>query len=78
MGGVPSKPDDPSRPLEVIGAGFSRTGTMSMQLALEELLRGPVSKISRNIPVTMPLLTSMTQVHGATHILFREDSELHP
>jgi hypothetical protein len=45
MGGIPSKPGDPSRPLEVIGAGFSRTGTMSMQLALEELLRGPVSKI---------------------------------
>lgn len=44
MGGVPSKPGDPSRPLEVIGAGFSRTGTMSMQLALEELLRAPVSK----------------------------------
>ncbi|KAH8758917.1 hypothetical protein F5883DRAFT_501599 [Diaporthe sp. PMI_573] len=55
MGGIPSKPGDPSRPLEVIGAGFSRTGTMSMQLALEELLRGPV-------------------MHGATHILFREDS----
>ncbi|KAK2600669.1 hypothetical protein N8I77_010188 [Diaporthe amygdali] len=54
MGGVPSKPGDPSRPLEVIGAGFSRTGTMSMQLALEELLNGPV-------------------MHGATHILFRED-----
>lgn len=46
MGGVPSKPSDPSRSLEVIGAGFSRTGTMTMQLALEELLRGPVSKIS--------------------------------
>ncbi|KAK7708987.1 hypothetical protein SLS64_006467 [Diaporthe eres] len=43
MGGVPSKPGDPSRPLEVIGAGFSRTGTMSMQLALEELLRAPVT-----------------------------------
>lgn len=42
MGGVPSKPGDPSRPLEVIGAGFSKTGTLSMQLALQELLQGPV------------------------------------
>lgn len=41
MGGVPSKPD-PSRTLEVIGAGYSRTGTLSMQLALERLLDGPV------------------------------------
>ncbi|ORY67540.1 P-loop containing nucleoside triphosphate hydrolase protein [Pseudomassariella vexata] len=42
MGGVPSKPGDPSRPLEVIGAGYSRTGTLSVQLALEKLLDGPV------------------------------------
>ena len=41
MGGVPSKPD-PSKSLQVIGAGFSRTGTVSMQLALEILLDGPV------------------------------------
>lgn len=60
MGGIPSKPDDPSRPLEVIGAGFSRTGTMSMQIALEELLRGPVSKIPQNnLTLTLsPLDTS--------------------
>ncbi|KAK8093023.1 nad dependent epimerase dehydratase [Apiospora kogelbergensis] len=42
MGGTPSKPGDPSRGLEVIGAGFSRTGTVSMQLALEKILDGPV------------------------------------
>ncbi|KAK7946173.1 uncharacterized protein PG986_010494 [Apiospora aurea] len=42
MGGAPSKPGDPSRGLEVIGAGFSRTGTVSTQLALEEILDGPV------------------------------------
>ncbi|KAK6839456.1 hypothetical protein PG995_007272 [Apiospora arundinis] len=42
MGGTPSKPGDPSRGLEVIGAGFSRTGTVSMQLALEKILNGPV------------------------------------
>ncbi|KAK8074219.1 hypothetical protein PG994_005118 [Apiospora phragmitis] len=42
MGGAPSKPGDPSRGLEVIGAGFSRTGTVSMQLALEKILNGPV------------------------------------
>jgi hypothetical protein len=41
MGGVPSKPD-PSRTLEVVGCGYARTGTMSLQLALEKLLDGPV------------------------------------
>ncbi|KAK3944593.1 P-loop containing nucleoside triphosphate hydrolase protein [Diplogelasinospora grovesii] len=42
MGGVPSIPTDPSRKLHVIGAGYSRTGTVTMQLALEKLLDGPV------------------------------------
>ncbi|KAK7917588.1 hypothetical protein PG985_011196 [Apiospora marii] len=42
MGGAPSKPGDPSRGLEVIGAGYSRTGTVSTQLALEKILNGPV------------------------------------
>jgi hypothetical protein len=41
MGGGVSKPD-PSRTLEVVGAGYARTGTMSLQLALEKLLDGPV------------------------------------
>lgn len=35
-------PSDPSRSLKVIGAGYSRTGTLSMALALEKLLDGPV------------------------------------
>ena len=42
MGGVPSVPKDPSRSLKVIGAGYSRTGTLSTALALEKLLDGPV------------------------------------
>ena len=42
MGGVPSVPTDPSRRLRVIGAGYSRTGTVSLSLALENLLDGPV------------------------------------
>ncbi|KAK8068463.1 NAD dependent epimerase/dehydratase [Apiospora saccharicola] len=42
MGGAPSKPGDPSRGLEVIGAGYSRTGTVSTQLAFEKILNGPV------------------------------------
>ncbi|ETS85214.1 hypothetical protein PFICI_03239 [Pestalotiopsis fici W106-1] len=42
MGGVPSIPTDPTRRLRVIGAGYSRTGTVTMQLALEQLLDGPV------------------------------------
>ncbi|KAK7705535.1 hypothetical protein SLS64_007902 [Diaporthe eres] len=42
MGGVPSVPTDPNRTLEVIGAGYSRTGTSSMAIALEKLLDGPV------------------------------------
>lgn len=37
-----SIPDDASRTIEVIGAGASRTGTMSIALALEILLDGPV------------------------------------
>ncbi|SPN97350.1 uncharacterized protein DNG_00864 [Cephalotrichum gorgonifer] len=42
MGGVPSIPQDRTRTLKVIGAGYSRTGTLSMALALEKLLDGPV------------------------------------
>ncbi|KAH8586670.1 hypothetical protein B0O99DRAFT_678596 [Bisporella sp. PMI_857] len=42
MGGVPSIPTDPTRKVQVIGAGYSRTGTVTMQLALEKLLNGPV------------------------------------
>lgn len=42
MGGVPSIPTDHTRRLQVIGAGYSRTGTVTMQLALEKLLDGPV------------------------------------
>ncbi|CAJ2511767.1 Uu.00g073920.m01.CDS01 [Anthostomella pinea] len=42
MGGVPSVPTDPNRTLAVIGAGFARTGTVSMALAFETLLDGPV------------------------------------
>ncbi len=42
MGGVPSVPTDPARQLRVIGAGYSRTGTVTLQLALERLLDGPV------------------------------------
>ncbi|KAK5938977.1 hypothetical protein PMZ80_009170 [Knufia obscura] len=41
MGGTLSRPD-PSRMPVVIGAGYSRTGTSSMQLALERLVDGPV------------------------------------
>ncbi|KEY74475.1 hypothetical protein S7711_04510 [Stachybotrys chartarum IBT 7711] len=42
MGAAPSIPTDPNRTLKVIGAGYSRTGTLSMTLALEKLLDGPV------------------------------------
>ncbi|KAI0024791.1 P-loop containing nucleoside triphosphate hydrolase protein [Xylariomycetidae sp. FL0641] len=42
MGGTLSIPTDPSRQVEVICAGYSRTGTSTMQLALEKLLDGPV------------------------------------
>ncbi|CAM1503152.1 Fc.00g079280.m01.CDS01 [Cosmosporella sp. VM-42] len=42
MGGVASVPYDRTRSLRVIGAGYSRTGTLSMALALEKLLDGPV------------------------------------
>lgn len=42
MGGVPSVPTDANRRIQVISAGYSRTGTVSMSLALEKLLDGPV------------------------------------
>ena len=42
MGGNASVPTDPNWTLQVIGAGYSRTGTLSMALALEKLLDGPV------------------------------------
>ena len=42
MGGAHSIPTDPSRTIQVIGAGYSRTGTVSMKLALTKLLDGPV------------------------------------
>ncbi|KLU87246.1 hypothetical protein MAPG_06247 [Magnaporthiopsis poae ATCC 64411] len=41
MGGKPSKPV-PGKTLQVIAAGYSRTGTVAIQLALETLLSGPV------------------------------------
>lgn len=41
MGGTASKPDY-TRKFEVLGAGYSRTGTLSLQIALEKLLDGPV------------------------------------
>ncbi len=42
MGGVPSVPRDKSRRLQVIAAGYSRTGTTSISIALAHLLDGPV------------------------------------
>ncbi|KAK7968887.1 hypothetical protein PG988_007960 [Apiospora saccharicola] len=42
MGGAASVPTDPSKKVRVISAGYSRTGTVSMSLALEKLLGGPV------------------------------------
>lgn len=42
MGGVASIPTDPSREVQVISAGYSRTGTVSMSMALDKLLDGPI------------------------------------
>lgn len=42
MGQQPSHPTNPSKQIQVIGAGMSRTGTVSFGLALERLLDGPV------------------------------------
>ncbi|KAI1268645.1 hypothetical protein F5Y18DRAFT_237521 [Xylariaceae sp. FL1019] len=42
MGAEASVPTDPTRRVRVISAGFSRTGTVSMSLALGKLLDGPV------------------------------------
>ncbi|KAI0111229.1 P-loop containing nucleoside triphosphate hydrolase protein [Nemania sp. FL0031] len=41
MGGVPSVPRDPSRKVQVICAGYPRTGTSTMALAVEQLFNGP-------------------------------------
>ena len=40
MRGSPAKPAKPAQ-LQVIGAGWGRTGTSSTQIALEKLLGGP-------------------------------------
>jgi hypothetical protein len=37
-----NRPKEKFRPLLVIGAGFSTTGTLSFTMALEILLKGPV------------------------------------
>ena len=42
MGGVESIPTDPSQRVQVISAGYSRTGTVSMSLAVAKLVDGPV------------------------------------
>jgi hypothetical protein len=42
MGAAASVPSDRGRSLKIIGAGYSRTGTLSLALALEVLLGGPV------------------------------------
>ena len=42
MGGAESIPTDPSRRVQVISAGYSRTGTLSMSMALAKLVDGPV------------------------------------
>ncbi len=42
MGASPSIPRDRTRQLEVIGAGYGRTGTSTISMALEKLLDGPV------------------------------------
>lgn len=42
MGGVASVPTDPLREVQVISAGYSRTGTVSMSMALDKLLDGPI------------------------------------
>jgi hypothetical protein len=42
MGGSASIPTDASKRVQVISAGYSRTGTVSMSLALEKLLDGPI------------------------------------
>ncbi|KAH8886195.1 hypothetical protein GQ53DRAFT_809779 [Thozetella sp. PMI_491] len=42
MGGVASTPTDLSRKVQVISAGYSRTGTVSMSMALDILLQGPI------------------------------------
>ncbi|KAJ2976520.1 hypothetical protein NQ176_g4908 [Zarea fungicola] len=41
MGNSPSIPTDPRQQVQVIGAGFSRTGTGSFTMAMEKLLGGP-------------------------------------
>ncbi|KAK9779754.1 hypothetical protein SCAR479_03361 [Seiridium cardinale] len=41
MGAAPSIPRDPSRKLEIIDMGYSRTATMSFSMAFETILHGP-------------------------------------
>jgi hypothetical protein len=59
MGQKPSIPTDLSKEVRVIGAGFSRTGTVSFALALERLLDGPVCHSGTNI---------LLREEGALHV----------
>jgi Sulfotransferase domain len=68
MGGVPSVPTDPNRTLEVIGAGFARTGTVSMALALEKILDGPVCHGGTQLLGREDGETCPTRTHGSADL----------
>ena len=63
-------PTDLSRSIQVIGAGFSRTGTVSFTLALEKLLKGPVCHSgSASLVREEGVFQSQSQGHVHMHVL---------
>ena len=46
-----SRPPDPSKQPRVIGAGVSRTGTLSFTLAFERLFNGPVDHGGESVSI---------------------------
>ncbi|CAL3963411.1 unnamed protein product [Diplocarpon coronariae] len=81
MGQQASIPTDLSREVQVIGAGFSRTGTVSFALELERLLQGPddganEELIERNL---RDLTAGYVATTDTSAILFSEElARLHP
>ena len=60
--------------LKVIGAGYGRTGTMSLKLALEQLGFGPCHHMVEVFahPETIPLWTEAADGHGQWETIFKD------
>jgi len=77
MGQQPSIPKDLTKEVRVIGAGFSRTGTVSFAIALEKLLEGPVCHGGTTLllreeglpPISLPLSSTLVYYPTCQHVI---------